>query len=206
VLLRQDDRGVLAIGQASHAWLSGQLARGWGNEAFGPVEPWEEVCLAAEQHDVGMAAWDLEPTYDPASGLPVPFMDMALSEHLRLWMEGPRRVISQSAYAALLISLHGWRLYERRDLDRRPPEEAEQIRRFLAYQRDLQRELMTRLDGHPGIDPAVLERNSLLVWASTGRRPRPRGRPRPGVGSTSRSWPARTGPTRSSRGRFRPRG
>ena len=29
----------------------------------------------------------------------------------------PRRLVSQSAYAALLVSMHGWRLYERRDLE-----------------------------------------------------------------------------------------
>ncbi len=59
MVLRRDEHGVLAIGQASHAWISGQMARAWGNEQFGPLEPYEEVCLAAEQHDVGMAAWDL---------------------------------------------------------------------------------------------------------------------------------------------------
>src|SRR6185312_9496068 len=61
VLLRTDSRGVLAIGQPSHAWISGQLARIWGNARFGAVEPYEEVCLGAEQHDVGMADWDLAP-------------------------------------------------------------------------------------------------------------------------------------------------
>jgi hypothetical protein len=35
----------LVIGQPAHAWVSGQLARAWA----GPVEPWEEVCLAASE-------------------------------------------------------------------------------------------------------------------------------------------------------------
>src|SRR5579875_1229094 len=42
MLVREDDGGVLAVGQPAHAWLAGQLARAWGNERFGAVEPWEE--------------------------------------------------------------------------------------------------------------------------------------------------------------------
>src|SRR3954447_23441591 len=114
MLLRHDEEGVLAIGQASHAWLAGQIARAWGNDVFGSVDPWEEVCLAAEQHDVGMAAWDSEPSFDERTGLPHSFLDMPLEVHLRLWQEGPSRLVSQSAYAAMLVSMHGWRLYSRR--------------------------------------------------------------------------------------------
>ena len=58
MLLREDGDAVVCIGQPAHAWLSGQLARNW---ALDPVEPYEEVCLAAEQHDLGMAEWDALP-------------------------------------------------------------------------------------------------------------------------------------------------
>jgi hypothetical protein len=56
VLHRADPEGLIVIGQPAHAWVSGQIARAWGNERFGHFEPWEDVCLAAEQHDLGMAA------------------------------------------------------------------------------------------------------------------------------------------------------
>jgi hypothetical protein len=55
VLLVDHPQGKVAVAQPAHAWISGQLARAWGNERFGAVEPLSEVCLAAEQHDVGMA-------------------------------------------------------------------------------------------------------------------------------------------------------
>jgi len=32
MLLREEGDAVIAIGRASHAWISGQLARVWGNE------------------------------------------------------------------------------------------------------------------------------------------------------------------------------
>jgi hypothetical protein len=160
VLLREDERGLLAIGQPSHAWVSGQLARAWGNERFGAVEPLAEVCLAAEQHDVGWAERDLEPLYNPETGRPRSFIEMPLDLHLRLFTDGPRRLVSQSRYAALLVSMHGSRLYARRDLDRVPPSDAEAIRAFLAGQRTFEEELIGTL----GADPDLLERNSRLVW------------------------------------------
>jgi Protein of unknown function (DUF3891) len=168
MLLRRDEQGVIAIGQASHAWISGQLARAWGNARFGAVEPWEEVCLAAEQHDIGMAAWDLEPTLNPDTGLPHSFMEMALPTHVELWTGAPLRLISQSRYAALLVSMHGARLYERRDLTRLSDEDAQRVRDYLSGQRRLQEELLAQLADDPSTRrwtaTAVVKRNSDLIW------------------------------------------
>lgn len=168
MLLREDERGVLVIGQPAHAWVAGQLARVWGNEQFGPVEPAEEVCLAADQHDVGWAGRDLEPIFNPETGLPLSFTEMPLEIHLELWSEGPARLVSQSRYAALLVSMHGWRLYERRNLDRLPNEEARAIARFLAAQREFQMRLWQslRAEANAGdhISERAVERNSLLIW------------------------------------------
>jgi hypothetical protein len=160
VLLREDEQGVIAIGQASHAWISGQLARAWGNARFGALEPYEEVCLAAEQHDVGMGRWDLHPTRNPATGLPHSFLEMPLQTHVALWSAGPERLLSQSAYAALLVSMHGARLYRRRDLEALAPDDAELVREFLAGQQRLQGRLRVQLDA----DAAEIERNAQLLW------------------------------------------
>jgi hypothetical protein len=160
MLLREDERGWLAIGQPSHAWISGQMARAWGNERFGSVEPFDEVCLAAEQHDVGWSERDLDPLWGPEKRRPRSFMEMPVDIHLRLFTEGPRRLLSQSRYAALLVSMHGWRLYARRDLDRAAPGDADAIRAFLAERSEFQDQLMRSLRA----DPAAVERNSLLIW------------------------------------------
>lgn len=166
--MREQGDGVLAIGQPSHAWVSGQLARAWGNQRFGQVQPREEVCLAAEQHDVGWDARDLEPLLESLSGRPRSFMEMPLELHLGLFTDGPRRLVSQSRYAALLVSLHGWRLYERRELDRAPPPDAARIRSFLEQQRAFQAELLASLRADPGTAPAssdeLVQRNSRLIW------------------------------------------
>jgi Protein of unknown function (DUF3891) len=158
MLIRPEPGGTfLAIGQASHAWLSGQLARAWGNERFGAVEPWEEACLGAEQHDVGWALWDLEPKLNPSTGLPHTFMDLPLDEKLALWSKAARNVLSQSRYSALLVSMHGSALYERFWPD--DPEARKRQQRFLDGQHELQRALAA------GLDRGTLRRNQELIFA-----------------------------------------
>ena len=168
MVLCEVGEAVIAVGQPSHAWLSGQLARAWGNERFGAVTPWEEVCLGAEQHDVGMAGWDLEPELDPETGRPRSFMEMALETHLELWSAAPDRLRAQSRYAALLVSMHGTALYERRDLATLEPERARAVRAFLERGRRQQAELLAELRGDaasaPHADPGTVAHNRRLVW------------------------------------------
>jgi hypothetical protein len=105
---------VLCIGQPAHAWVSGQLARAWGNGLFPEPRPRDEVCLAAAQHDLGMAAWDAEPQLHPETGWPMSFLEMPVETHLRLWGAAPALALSQSRWVALLVSLHGAYLYSSR--------------------------------------------------------------------------------------------
>ena len=145
MLVRPDGDTVLCIGQASHAWISGQMARAWAE----PFEPHEEVCLAAEQHDVGMAEWDLAPSLNPETGLPHSFTEMPMDTHAALWLEAPKRLVTTSVYAAALVSLHGSRLYELRELT---PEVASFLERQEAFRRGL------------GFERSDLEPGSTLVW------------------------------------------
>jgi hypothetical protein len=146
-------RGDILIGQGAHAWVSGQLARAWGAPGFPRPEPWEAVCLAAEQHDVGWAEADLAPLLHPESGRPRSFMQMPRPLHLRIWRTAPRRLLSVSRHAALLVSLHGTGLYER--FNASGPE----VEEFLAEQRALQ----TLLDD--GTDAEAVAQGAALVRA-----------------------------------------
>ena len=160
MLLRPCEDGVLAIGQPSHSWISGQLARAWGNERFGAVEPFKEVCLAAEQHDLGMGPWDAEPELNPETGLPYSFTEMPITRHVEQWTEGPRRLSVQSRYAALLASMHGSRLQRRRDLAALSTGDAGAVRAYLTEQSQLQEALIESL----GADREQLQRNHQLLW------------------------------------------
>jgi hypothetical protein len=112
VVLRElDGDSVLCIRQPAHAWLSGQLAAAWGNALFPEPRPREEVCLAAAQHDLGMAAWDAEPDLNTDTGWPMSFLEMPVETHLRLWTAAPALALTQSRWVALLVSMHGAHLY-----------------------------------------------------------------------------------------------
>ncbi len=145
MLLRPDGDDVLCIGQASHAWISGQMARAWAE----PFSPFEEICLAADQHDIGMAEWDLSPTLNASSGLPHSFTEMPLETHAALWLEAPKKLVTTSVYTAALVSLHGSRLYELRE---RTPA----VEDFLSRQEEFRRSL--------GFARDDLEPGSTLVW------------------------------------------
>jgi hypothetical protein len=161
MVLHETDSGVICIGQASHAWVSGQLARRWGNDRFARPDPFDEVCLGAEQHDVGMAEWDLLPELDPDTGLPRSFMSMPLSKHLELWSKAPSKVLTQSPYAALIVSMHGHALYARPDTLEPGTEDSAAVRRFVEQQEAFQRDLLENL----GETRENAGRNQVLVWA-----------------------------------------
>jgi uncharacterized protein DUF3891 len=103
VLVRPDG---IVVSQPAHAWVSGQLARAWGAEGFFVPERFEDFCLAAEQHDVGWADADLAP-WTGEDGRPVGFTQLDRERRLAIWRSAPRRVLAQSRFAALLVSLHG---------------------------------------------------------------------------------------------------
>jgi hypothetical protein len=107
-----------------------------------------------------MTAWEQAPTLNPDTGLPRSFMELPLDEHLAMWSAAAGLVAPQSRYAALLVSLHGTALYERRDLSRLAPEDAERVRAFLAGQNVLQHQLRVSLHA----DGAQVHRNQRLVW------------------------------------------
>jgi hypothetical protein len=150
----------VVIGQASHAWIAGQLARAWGNERFSAPAPHEEVCLAAEQHDIGMSEWDRRPSLNADTGLPHSFLELPVATHVELWTAAPGKLMSQSRYAALLVSMHGTALNERRNLDRLGAEERALVLGYLERQRELQ----GTLAGQVGAAAAELARNQRLVW------------------------------------------
>ncbi len=158
MLYRQEKQGKIAITQPMHAWVSGQLARAWGNEHFGEVVPLEEVCLGAEQHDVGHTAWELAPTLNPQTGLSYSFLEIPRQLHVQLWSQAARCVLPQGRYAALLVSFHGTRLYQHYDAANDLPENAQAVQHYLAQERAFQEELLASLRCDPTMDHTRLKR------------------------------------------------
>jgi hypothetical protein len=80
-------------------------------------------------------------------------MELPLEEHLALWSAAPEQLLSQSRYAALLVSMHGSRLYRRRKLDH-----VAAVREYLTEQDRLQNRLRV------GLDADLVQAASDLIW------------------------------------------
>lgn len=167
MLFREDPRGLILISQPAHAFGSGQLAEAWGNLRFGSIEPRAEVCLGAEQHDVGWTEWEAAPTLNPRTGRPHRFLDLPLERHLEIWSGAAQRIVPQSRYAALLVSGHGTGLYSRRDGSKDSSEQARRVKAFLTSETAFQTQLRDSLRADPAsapfVEDAALQRNQRLV-------------------------------------------
>jgi hypothetical protein len=162
VLVRVEDDGALVIGQLSHSWLSGQLARAWGNERFIAPEPREEIALGAQQHDIGWALFDLQPRANEQSGLPRSFLEITVEEHLAIWRTAPDQLQSASLHAALVVSMHGRSLSELRA--RGGPEQAATVREHI----EAETERHARLCDALGISEEDARRIQRQMWTWDG--------------------------------------
>lgn len=166
MLFRTIEDGTLAITQTTHAWVSGQLARAWGNELTGPVEPREAVNLAAEQHDIGWLNREPEPALNIEAGRPRSFLELPPETHLgEIWSQAGRLALLTSRYAALLVSMHGTNLYGRFRGDSKAADGLAQP--FLEAQDAFQAELISSLRADPFyaayVSDDALRRNQRLV-------------------------------------------
>jgi Protein of unknown function (DUF3891) len=151
----------LAISQPAHSWVSGQLARAWGNEVFSGFQPFEQICYAAEQHDVGFLQWEAAPTLNQATGLPHTFDDLPEQVHFEIWRTGIFQLRAVCPYASLIVSLHFCNLCERfhsrpGDRDHSGPGA------FLKEQREYQQEVRNSLHTDPFLKKAL--ENDVLVY------------------------------------------
>jgi hypothetical protein len=112
MILQETAGGLLLFRQTDHALLSGAFAALWGNEKLPVPARHEAVDVAAARHDDGWARWELAPVAD-GDGRPVDFIRIPVTEHTALYRDGIDLVEAEDAYAGLIVSLHGERLYTR---------------------------------------------------------------------------------------------
>ena len=112
MIAQERDSGLLLFRQTDHALLSGAFATAWGSGTVPKLEHRESTLVAAARHDDGWAGWELAPKADE-QGRPVDFIHMPVAEHVELYRRGIDLVEAEDAYAGLLVSMHGERLYTR---------------------------------------------------------------------------------------------
>jgi hypothetical protein len=165
----QPHHRTVTISQTSHSWLSGQLARVWGNESFTRFEPFEPICYAAEQHDIGFLEWENQPTLNVKTGLPHTFDELPESLHLNIWRTGIYQLKPVCTYASLIVSLHFCGLCERFHRQQKDSILSE-TSQFLREQKEHQENARETLGRDPLYEPAiapnvlVYHRDLIAVW------------------------------------------
>jgi hypothetical protein len=155
MLFREQSSGALAISQLTHAWISGQMLRAWG-EALG-----EPLLLAAEQHDIGWMDWETAPSFNPQTGRPHLFREIGAAVHAPMWARGVERALGAwGAHVALLISRHGGIIYRRyTDRHRLSQADADAAQNFLETQAPIEDAWTRTL----GLEAAALKKETTLV-------------------------------------------
>ena len=105
---------------------------------------------------------DLEPRFSSHSGLPQNFLELTVDEHLAIWRGAPDLLMSQSAFAALVVSLHSSSLAELRI--RTAPEHAPLLQPHIDEEHTRQARLCAELN----VSRAQKERIRRQVWAWDG--------------------------------------
>jgi hypothetical protein len=167
MMYRTTPQGLVCITQPAHAWISGQLARQWGNDRFGRFTPWEAVCLGAEQHDIGWLKWEANPSFNAETGYPHSFMELPTESHIALWSTASGLALPYGRYVALLVSLHGTKLYERHTSWQQSESLRPIVQQFLTQERDFQQQTLHTLKQdsyyHDFVKPETIACNQKLV-------------------------------------------
>jgi hypothetical protein len=161
------DESAIAISQVAHSWMSGQMAREWGNAEFGTFQPHEPLCYAAEQHDIGFFSWERRPRWNPKTGYPFTFEDLPIGEHIEIWKQSIDQLRAVSAYAAVMTSFHFSGLCERHRHKGAESAEARTAEAFLRDQRCEQEELLAFIakdwSARAGCTEEAVSRNRKLI-------------------------------------------
>src|SRR6478672_9144598 len=161
---------TITISQPSHSWISGQLARAWSNQLFAAFEPFEPICYAAAQHDIGFLAWENQPTLNAKTGLPYAFDELPETLHLNIWRTGIYQLGPVCSYASLIVSLHFYRLCQRFHCRENDPPLCE-ASQFLTEQKEYQERICRALKRDPLFEPAIIvpevlsyHRDLIAIW------------------------------------------
>jgi hypothetical protein len=114
MLVTRRGRQLILITHPEHARLSGELARGWGNERFQAPQLREALVLGAGHHDDGWAELDGLPVFSSEHGRPAHFLELPLEQTVGPYGRGVDGVYARDPAAGALVSLHWSGLYSTR--------------------------------------------------------------------------------------------
>ncbi len=172
MIRREWEGDFVLFTQPEHARISGVLAEHWGSGDFVRPEPWDEVRLAAFEHDNGWREWEEAPTIN-ADGLPTHFTDPPPKQNFQIFRKGVDRLYEEGhPYAAALVSRHAANVFSgilRGWVRSVSPEKEGELKPFVAEQERRQAEICKEMNERAGSGEAVslesVSRNGGFVTA-----------------------------------------
>ena len=170
MLHRPHQGNTIVIGQPAHARMVGVVGRAWGGSGFAVPPQWGEVCVAADTHEIGMAAWEMHPTFNPHTGLPHAYLELSHADHLALWHDVGPLLLSQGRYVALIVSRHGTWIFNGYETPPTDPAERTAVANYLRRERAFQQRMRRSLAEHAAYAEAVTlaalarTRKTFIVW------------------------------------------
>jgi hypothetical protein len=94
--------------------MAHQLSRRFGNDLFSPLNPLTLMNYVIQNHEAGWDLLDLNPQWNPETGLPYHLSEIPELLHIRKAELSPIFNERYHPYCGLLSSMHEWGLYNRR--------------------------------------------------------------------------------------------
>lgn len=106
IVTQRNEQWLELTEQHEHAFLSYEIAKHWHRNLFPYPDRREEVLLAIREHDRAWIPLDKKVTFHAKELYPHDFIHFPLQTKLDAYRRGVDEVEAQSAYAAILCSLH----------------------------------------------------------------------------------------------------
>src|SRR5580692_4008646 len=179
MLRLQTESGWWLVTHSDHARLAGAFAGCWGNEKFRSPEPRARVLKGIARHDDGWTTRDAAPQIT-RQGRPSAFSvelvgkysgfeEIDLADYLAVRDGALRLIAAEDPYAAVLISMHTYRLLnDRADRSTIAPADLPLLDQFLDGQKAFQVSLRQQIAADPSFAPeqktnaAILDHFRLL--------------------------------------------
>ncbi|WP_145048012.1 DUF3891 family protein [Paenibacillus xylanexedens] len=145
MIVYEREHDFVLTAQQEHGQVAGEMASYWKHELLADASHFEELVLAAREHDRGWIELDAAPFWNDYGQSPYSFRDFPLRPRFVFYQKGIAEVCAKSMYAGLLCSMMYTELFQN-TLGANAHDD-EDIREYLNSERKQQSEWIVQLGG-----------------------------------------------------------
>jgi hypothetical protein len=112
MIVYEREHDFVLTAQHEHGLVAGEMASHWKTELLTDEAHWEDLILAAREHDRGWIELDAAPFWNDYSQIPYSFRDFPLRPRFVFYRKGIEEVREKNLYAGLLCSMMYTELFQ----------------------------------------------------------------------------------------------